>query len=252
MVMTKITSNVLESISNGIKKGNFSNEKGKALVVFTGSSMDLSSRINLLLKLKESGVELSLGFSFMGEKLLDTKRIISIIKPFEVFKEEDIVKLPMILSGYSYIICPNITMNTLSKVALGMIDSFVPNLIWTYLYQGRQVYLDFNSVKNYLGEISRSKEITDITEKYINSVKKMGAIEINDKEFMGKILLKETRGKLQENKLELCNEKKDLITERDILNIPRDQKFIGVAKGTVITPLAKDRIRELGINIEMK
>lgn len=252
MVMTKITSNVLESISNGIKKGNFSNEKGKVLVLLTGSSMDLSSRLNLLLKLKESGVELSLGFSFMGDKLLDTKKIISIIKPIEVFKEEDIVKLPMILGSYSYIICPNITMNTLSKVALGMIDSFVPNLIWTYIYQGRKVYMDFNSVRNYLGDVSKSREIMDITEKYISSVKKMGVIEINEKEFMGKFLLEKSSSELGQININSPSKKKDLITERDILSIPENQKVIGVAKGTVITPLAKDRIRELGINIEIK
>ena len=48
------------------------------------------------------------------------------------------------------------------------------------------------------------------------------------------------------------NMSKDLITERDILRLSGSGKEITISKGTVITPLAKDRARELGINIRMK
>ena len=79
----------------------------------------------------------------MGEKIIDTKKIIDILRPIEVFREEDIMDLPSIVNKHDLIIGPNITMNTLSKVSLGMIDSFIPNVIWTFLYQGKKVYLDY-------------------------------------------------------------------------------------------------------------
>ncbi|MDU5083383.1 MAG: flavoprotein [Bacillota bacterium] len=162
---TKITSKVLEDISKRLQgESIIEKEKEdktlKALIVLNGSNIDLSEKIENIKKLKNRGIKVSLAFSFMAERLLDTQRIINILQPLEIYKEEDIIKLKDISKKYSIIIGPNITMNTLSKISLGMIDTFIPNLIWTFLYQGKKVYLDFNQVKKYLGEETKNKEIT--------------------------------------------------------------------------------------------
>ena len=47
-------------------------------------------------------------------------------------------------------------------------------------------------------------------------------------------------------------ETKDLITERYIQSLNKNQNKLVLKKGTVITPLAKDKARELGIDIEIK
>lgn len=245
MANTKITSNVLESIANRIKPNGFSSSNGKALLVFNGSTIELDNKLKYLQEFKSEGRDFSIGFSFMAENILDTNKIVRILKPMEVFKEEDVFKLQSIANDYSMIIGPNITINTLSKVALGMIDSLIPTMIWTFLYQSKKVYLDFSSVRNYLGNETASKEILDIINRNIQTIIKMGAIEI-DNSYINTI-------SINSDSLikDASTSKKELITERDIMNLSASQ-VLNIEKGTIITPLAKDRAKELGIKTQIR
>lgn len=248
---TKITSNVLEDISKRLRGDNFSDNNEKVIVVFTGSNIEIEKKIEFIKRLKNKGIKISLAFSFMAEQLLDTQRIINSLCPLNVYKEEDVFKLKNISRDYSMIIGPNITMNTLSKVSLGMIDSFIPSLIWTFIYKGKKVYMDFTSVRNYLGGETKNKEVLGLVEKYIDNVKKMGVIEIN-----GENPLKNIIGDCGDLQTEISKssqsiENKKVITERDILNISSNNKLI-LPKGTIITPLAKDKAGEKNIIIEIK
>lgn len=256
MVKTKITSNVLENITNIVSKKGFSQNGRKALVVFNGSYLEEHLRIEKILSLKKSGLDISVAFSFMGERIIDTKKIIDILRPIEIYKEEDIIDFPSIVNKHDLIIGPNITMNTLSKVSLGMIDSFIPNVIWTFLYQGKKVYLDYHSVTHFLGDTTKSGEIQNVIDNHIKSLSKMGAIEIKEDNYLEKIIIDNDRPRIK-NSIE--NDKnrettvsKNLITEKDMVIIAETKKSIILEKNTVITPLAKDKARELGVIIERK
>ena len=251
MVKNKITLNVLADITKKIGGGNFLDSQEKALIVFTGSNMNLDKRVQELKRLEENNIQVSLAFSFMAERILDTDNIINALDPFEIYREEDIFNIENILKAYSYIIGPNITMNTLSKVSLGMIDSFVPNIIWTYLYMGKEVYLDFTSVKNYLGEPCKNKEIEGIIENHINGLKKMGAVEIEEGNYIEKIVNK-SKSSISNNDTSGEANFSKVITERDMMGLSLNNKSMVLPKGTIITPLAKDRARELGIKIELE
>lgn len=248
---TKITSNVLEDISKRLRGDSFSENNKKAIVVFTGSNLELDRKIELIKGLKDKGIKLSLAFSFMAEQLLDTKTIINSLRPINVYKEEDIFKLKNISREYSLIVGPNITMNTLSKVSLGMIDSFIPNLIWTFIYQGKEVYLDFTSVRNYLGEETKNKEVLGLIDRYIDTIKKMGVIEINGENPLENILNEHGNSQINISKSSPTTNNKKVITEKDILSISSNNKLI-LPKGTIITPLAKDKAGEKNIKIEIK
>lgn len=254
MDKSKITSNVLANITNRVKKQGFSNNGRKALVVFNGSYLQEHLRIEKILSLKEKGLDISIGFSFMAEKVIDTKKIIDILKPIEVYREEDIVDFPRIIKNYDLVIGPNITMNTLSKVSLGIIDSFVPNVIWTFLYQGKKVYLDYHSVTNFLGDSTKSSEIQNVINNHIKSLEKMGAIEIKENNYLEKIIIDtKTPGinnSVEKSRSETPITNRKLITEKDMVIIAETSKSIIVEKGTVITPLAKDKARQLGVEIK--
>ena len=248
---TKITSNILEDISKRLK-GEGSLENGdKALVVFNGSDIGIDEKIKDIKKLKDKGIKISLAFSFMAEQMLDIQKIISSLCPINIYKEEDIFKLKNISREYSMIIGVNITMNTLSKISLGMLDSFIPNIIWTFLYQGKKVYLDFSSIRNYLGEETNNKEILDQINKYINIVKKMGDIEIDNEVLLENITKGMGNLQININKELQHKDNKKVITERDILNISSNDK-LSLPKGTIITPLAKDKVAEKKIKIEIR
>lgn len=253
----KITSNILEDISKRLKGESYSESCDNALIVFNGSTIGLDKSIENIKELKKSGMKLSVAFSFMGEQLVDEEKITKLLSPINVYKEEDIFKLKAIIKNYSMVIGPNITMNTLSKISLGMIDSFVSNIIWTFLYQGKNTYLDFSSVREYFGEETKNQEIKDMIERYINSLKRMGVVEINEDNYLEEIIIKQESIKVNLNNtinknITISQEYKKVITERDINNFDPNNKNLVLPKGTIITPLARDRAREKHIKIEIK
>lgn len=244
---TTITSNVLEDISRRLQ-GRVDPDNKNALVVFNGSTIKLDDRLKELRDLKQRGLNISLGFSFMADKIIDTNRIINDLSPHKIYREEDIFKLQDITREYSIIIGPNITMNTLSKVALGMVDSFVSNIIWTFLYQGKGVYLDYTSVRNYLGNETKNKAISSIIEGHIGTLKSMGAMEISegsyDNIFTGASAKLPIPVNAQETTIRV-------LVERDILSMNPNTNLM-LPKGSIITPLAKDRANEKNIIIDIK
>ncbi|MEY8417628.1 flavoprotein [Tissierella praeacuta] len=248
---TKITSKVLEDISKRLQGEGSLEDGDKALVVFNGSDIGLDEKIKNIKKLKDEGIKISLAFSFMAEQMLDTQRIISSLCPINIYKEQDIFKLKNISMKYSMIIGVNITMNTLSKISLGMIDSFIPNLIWTFLYRGKKVYLDFSSVRNYLGEETKNKVILEQVNKHINTLKNMGAVEIDNKTLLENITKGMGNLQININKELQHKDNKTVITEKDIISMSSNNKLI-LPKRTIITPLAKDKAREKNIKIEIK
>lgn len=247
---TKITANVLDDISNRLKGSNSLNIREKALVVITGANIGLDKRIEWIKELKNNGIQISLVSSFMAEQLVDLNKIIRDLSPVNIYKEEDVFNLKDIVREHSMIIGPNITTSTLAKVSSGMIDSFAPTLIWTFLYQNKKVFLDFSSVRNYLGEKTKIKEISDIVENHISVVKRMGAIEINEDNYLESISIKHENNKVN-TKINNENKDKKVITEKDISVLSPNQDLI-LANGTIITPLAKDKAKEMNIKIEMK
>lgn len=241
MTNNKIASNVMENISSLLKDKGFSENKRKALIVLNGSNLNLFDQLEYVMDLKKDGYEIALAFSFMAERILDTKKIIDTLKPIKVYKEDDIFGLKNIINQYSIVVGINITMNTLSKVSLGMIDSFISNIIWTFLYNGKKVYLNFYSVRNYMGSPPKSKAIFETIEKHIDNILKMGAIEIT----------KATKIEANiESKLEDSLDKRSLITESDISKLDKNQRVLVLNEKTIVTPLARDKARQLGIKIE--
>lgn len=245
----EITSNILADISRKLKGESYSEDISKnALVVFNGSNIDLDQRINYIKELKKDGMKISLAFSFMAEQILDMEKIIRVLDPINVYREEDVFKLKDITKNYALIIGPNITMNTLSKVALGMVDSFISTMVWTFLYQGKKTYLDFNSVRNYLGEETKNMAISNMAENYIKQILQMGAIEISQKDYSKEGITEnvKTANSMVENKQE-----KKVITENDIRNLRNNENLI-LPIGSIVTPLAKDKAREMNIKIEIR
>ena len=251
MVRSSVTSNVMDNISNRLKVQSNLNGGEKVLILVNGSSIDIYNNLEKLNSLKNNGFKISLGFSFMGEKMLDTKRIINSLKPQEIFNEEDIFRLKSILNDYFIVIAPNLTINTLSKISLGMVDSLVSNIIWSFLYHDKKVYIDFNSVRSYMGEPPKSKEIEKVIKAHIDTILRMGAIEFTSgnkfEDLIPRVI--SSNSKITNNE---HRDKRGLITEKDISKLDKDQRVLILNKGTVITPLARDKARELGLSIEIK
>ncbi len=245
MNKNRLTLNVLDSISKKISESNSLDSNNKVLILITGSFFELDEKIKELKKLRENDINISLGFSFMAERILDINNIINSLNPSKVYREEDIFNIHNIIKDYSKIVVPNITINTISKVSLGMVDSFVSNLIWSCLYMNKEVYIDFTSLKTYMGEPCKNEKINTMIDDYTSKIKKMGGLEIEKGNYLEKIFYEgNIHGKI--------DNLSKVITERDIMSYSNTDKLILVPKGTILTPLAKDKAKERGIEIKIE
>ncbi len=272
MVKNKITLNVLADISKRIasttivtpNSPSIVKTNSRALIVFNGSNIDIGDKLREIKMLKDEGVSISIAFSFMGDKIVDEEKIIDYLKPERVYKEEDILELKSIANRYSYVVAPTLTISTMSKVAGAFIDSFVSNIIWTFLYMGKEVYIDFTSTQNYLGQACNNPAIERLIGRQASAIKDLGATEIKAGNYIGTILKKisykenldlnvdvnlSSIGKASSSLARKDQNAKKVLTGRDIEELARDNSSITLQKGSIITPLAKDKLRSLGISV---
>ena len=233
----EFTLNILEGITSKV------NNEDCILALFTGSNWAINEKIEDLRKVKAQNVPMDIGFSFMGGKILDVEKIKRELDPKKIYIEKDIYELNNIFHGYSQVVVPNITMNTLSKVSLGVIDTFVPNVIWGFLYKNKKVFLDFGCVRKFNGEECKNSVINNQVEKHIENLLKMGAVEIETKKYVDKIL------PISNGIESLEKAEKTVITGKDLMNLSHTNRELHIRRNTIFTPLAKDRARELGIKI---
>lgn len=274
MVRDKITLNVLADIKRKvgsttiITSSNSSRmeKKDRALVVFNGSNIDLSDKLKEIKLLKDKGVSISLAFSFMGDKIVEEDKVIDYLKPDKVYKEEDILELKSIANRYSYIVAPTLTISTMSKVAQGFIDNFISNVIWTFLYLGKKVYIDFTSTENYLGEKCKNQAVARVIDKQVEGIKDLGGIEIKSGRYIDIILEEKPYKRKLDLNLDLnsieksstytpssipsdSENRKKVLTGSDIEKLVKESGSITLEKRSILTPLAKDKIKELGISV---
>lgn len=256
MSKNSITLNVLADITRKINvNSSYSGDK-KALIVFTGSNMNIFSRLGEIKKLRENGVGFDIAFSFMSENIIKKDKIVSELKPDNIYSEEDVFDLEDIEKKYSYLIGPNITMNTLTKVSTGMVDSFISTIIWTFLYNGKKVFLDYGAVNNYLGKKCQNKAIQIMIDKNIDALSEMGVVEVTEGNYLDKIIDDKKIVEI-EKKSTLNVDKKDspvgkskVITAGDIEKLS-DKSIIVLEKGDILTPLAKDRAKQMNVEIKI-
>ena len=260
MLKDKITLNVLADISKRLGNTtiitpNTTSEIGsnkRALVIFNGSNIEIQDKLREIKLLKDEGVSISIAFSFMGDGIIQEEKIIEYLRPDKIYKEEDIFKLKEISNRYSFIIAPTLTISTMSKVVGGFIDNFLSNLIWTFLYMGKDVYLDFTSTKNYLGEKCKNQAIERLIDKNIREIKELGAKEIRSGSYLRTILSKESPKTIDREPASVRSQgenTKEIWTERDIEKLAKTSNSLRLSRDSIITPLAKDRIKSLGISI---
>ena len=251
MSIKSITLNVLADITKNINVDDSYAVGERGLIVFTGSNIDLISRINEMKDLKKD-MSFDIAFSFMSENIIDKDRVLSELQPEKVFTEEDVFDLDMISKRYKYLIGPNITMNTISKVSSGMIDSFISTIIWTFLYNDKKVFLDYEAVRNYLGKKTNNKAIEKMIDERIDALGEMGAEELTNGNYREEILDREkiSSTSKKSNSTQKFKSSKRVITSGDLKELTGNSLIL--EKGDIITPLAKDKVKELDIEVKIK
>ena len=233
------------------------------LVVFTGTNIGIDKALNELRKSKKYGINFDIAFSWNGKDILDIKNIQNQLGARNVFTEVDKGKIGPILQRVDGIVVPMTTQNTTSKLSQGILDDFVSTLLWEGLWRGKKVVLNLDSVVAYKGLRSKVPVMQQMVEEMIQKVEKMGVVTLYGQDYQK--VLEETFCKNKAMRTSIHTKaqgfsspmqspkktgEKTILTEKDIMNLNSPLKVLSVPFDAVITPLAKDRAKAMGIEIK--
>lgn len=239
------------------------------LAVFTGTNRGIDEALEGLKKAGDYGITYDIAFSWNGKDLQDIKHIQKQLGAGNVFTEVDKGEITRILQRVDGIVVPMTTQNTTSKLSKGILDDFISTLLWEALWRGKKMVLNLDSVVEYKGQRSRVPEMQRMVEGMIAQIEKMGVVTLYGQDYPS--VLRETflKGRALPSPGHLASSRqqpssgvqppvekpmksgdKTIITEKDIINRNSPLKVLTVPLDAIVTPLALDRAKTMGIEIK--
>lgn len=229
------------------------------LAVFTGTNFGLDESLRELSKAKRYGFTFDIAITENGEEIIGAQGIASIkstLQADRVYTQKDRLIFGEILESVEGIIVPMLTQDTAAKLALGIQDCFVSTLLWQGLWHGKQILMDFSNVLEYRGNKSKIPMLQQIMNDYVDKLQKMGVKNIDKKDYLLEMLNVFRDSPMSENLTTQNSQNavdssgtRQVVTEKDLMNMRAINNEVTVPIGTIITPLAYDRAKELGIRI---
>lgn len=237
------------------------NKPKRALVLFTGGCIGFNKSILQIKKLIKNDWNINVVLSNSAKRVLTPKLIKDKLEIDDVYLEDDIDDLYEVLNGVDLLILPTLTMNTAAKIALCISDTLATNIVSNAIMKGIEIIAvkdacDIeNSTRLSLGYnkapsqyINRMKDYMKILEDYrIKLVDSLGLFEL----ITGNKKNERNPSNQLSNNLEVFLDNK-VITRGDIVNASQRSQRITIGKTAVITALANDAIRDMGLEIIRK
>ncbi|MCC5912060.1 MAG: hypothetical protein JJT76_16695 [Clostridiaceae bacterium] len=248
------TQNILQHlhvIQDGkpFKKGEnqpFKPVASKVLTIFTGSREGLKMGMERLVKIKEKGHKLSIAFSHSALNVLDVEDIKATLHPEKIYREGEVLDDEVMRRDFDKIFVITTTQNTVVKLAMGIQDQFIPSLLWSMLWQKKEVFINTKGILSPRGVTSKQLVLEKMMKDHLQELEKMGVKTIEeDKE----PLTHQVKNNEIDSKFD---SKKTVITEADIIRCSRENKEMMVPSNAIITPLAYDTAKGRGITIVKK
>jgi len=233
------------------------------LAVFTGTNRGIDKALEELRKSREYGINFDIAFSWNGKDLQDIKNIQQQLGARNIFTEVDKAKIGQILERVDGIVVPMTTQNTTAKLSQGILDDFISTLLWESLWRGKKMIMNVDSVVAYKGLQSKVPKMQKMVEDRIKNLAEMGVITLQGQNYE-KVLREnfckdktvktsypgiEPSIQTQRQPTEKTGEK-TVITEKDIANLKSPLAVLTVSYDAIITPLAYDRAKTMGIEIK--
>jgi ethanolamine utilization protein len=161
------------------------------------------------------------------------------LDPFKVYLESEGYNGHEIAKGTDMAIAVNITQNTLAKLAVGIQDSMVSNILWMLLLEGVKVVMNTQSVFEGAQPLDKNPVMRSVFEGYVEKVMSFGAEMIDGHKYQALFNQAAEIADVMVPVKEVVTAQK-LINEQAILNLNSDVKELVLQKGQIITPAAKD------------
>ncbi len=235
-------------------------------VVFLGSDIELEAAFKFLKRCKLSGKRMTFIFSEAAQHVLSVPQLVKRLKPARLITDQPYAELASLVQGFGQVYVPNLTQNTAAKLAVGIQDDFVTNLLWKCLALNKPVYSNSDSVAHGWVESNLNPAMERTINGHLETLKAYGMrFELPEFE---EILKTEERGASSQqnnlpiknaaqiqanNQMEGCVTLTDelanrVVTERHILSLEKGSR-LALKKGVKITPLAREAARKRKIEL---
>ncbi len=243
-ILTDITNRITEE--EGRKTGqnkSAAHQKKKVYVLFTGISEPRDQTLLELKKLKRYGYQLVIVLSNEVEKSVGIEFFRKGVYPQQIITEDCQENLVGLMEEMDALLMPTPTQNIAAKLRSGVQDSIESILLWKALWDGKPVWADVEKMKLLHGKQSMNPMLVKIVEDNILFLKEVGIRCIGEQDYIKEMiaLSSEEMPSRNETSSQITEiEGKQVITEKDVLDLVGKAERICIPKDSIVTPLAKD------------
>ena len=220
------------------------------LVIFTGSDVGLPTVIDQLRKLRQKPYSFTFFLSRAAQNIISMDKIVTITATSQVLTELASERVLSIIQEFDVILVATLSRTTAIKLAFAITDTLVTDLLYTALVNKKPIIAARNGADPMLANCPRcgtpdmAPAIIQNIHTELDKLIQYGIrlIPVDD-------LADETVSILESIPRQVPD--KQIITEQDIKSVANaGEKKIRVRKGSLVTSLAKDTAKDLGIEIE--
>jgi hypothetical protein len=252
-ILTDITNRI--TVEEGRKNGQDIPSvlhKKKVCVLFTGYGEPLDQVLLELKKIKRYGYQLMIVLSKEAERNMGIDFFHKGVYPQRIITEGNQEYLMTLMEEMDMLLMPTPSQNVAAKLKQGIQDSLESILLWKALWDGKPVWTDIQRMRLLNGKQSKNPVLTKIVEENILFLKESGIQFIGEQGYMKEIL--RFSSKESQSGDQVLNqipefEGKQVITEKDVLDVVGKADRIAISKESIITPLAKDTAKAKKIKL---
>ena len=243
--------------------------KKHGIVLFCGSDISLTSAFEGLRQMKDENWRFTAVLSASAEQILSEDNILKGFGPDQILKESEGVSIRNVIDIMDALIVPNLTQNTLAKLAVGIQDELTALITWQALVSNKPVVVNTDSIFKGWFDIDNNRAMKRIMQSHVAALKGFGAkladkheyltvlggpkkrVEIgksNDTKSGAHRPVQPRKHHINESISASDIEEKKLLTERDIKMLSGVTELT-IGKGQILTPLGRDAAISKGIRI---
>ncbi len=252
MVSQEIVNKIVEEVLRRLEA-----RRKRALVIFTGAALGFQEAIPQLKQLAKEGWTLKVLLSNSAEYVLTPKLIKEQLGISEVLLEKDVKSLHDLYKDVSTYIIPTLTLNTAAKISLGIQDTLVTNLIAHGIMSGLTIVAAkdgcdlSNPVRKEIGLNKNPKAYEDTFIQHLNNIESYGIKLVDAKGLYDSLNHKPLKDAVT-TKVGTYEFNNKVLTRNHIFEARKYGEVFYVPKGTIITSLAMDAAREVGLKLKEK
>ncbi|WP_039235356.1 flavoprotein [Bacillus thermotolerans] len=249
---------MIEAIVNEVIK-RLQERMQKATVFFTGGAYGFQESMQQIKQLKEEGWELNVLLSNSAAYVLTPQLIKEELGISEVHVEREVKGLKPYYDGISALIFPTLTLNTAVKVSLGIADNLATNLASHVIMKGIPIIAardgcDLRSpIREEFGLHKAPQAYVNQVDQYLHQLESFGVKLVKAKELSDVVRAsalpcfhKEAQAG---SSARVKDVQKRVLTRSDVIEAKQKFFALRVSSATIISPLALDTAKELGVEL---